>query len=278
MPPDPPTTVVSPDWLASAAIVAVAACLLVSTAAWRRFRRGEPLVSHRNHAPVPWHGNDLLVLLVGGVALATALGAALGAKPPVDLKLAGGLLLQAGMGLFAIAWLVARGARATDLGLVEGHLAADTRLALAGVALVVAPLLALAAAVNRLVPYRHDVADFLMADRDAWGVTLVLATAVIAAPVVEELLFRRVLQGWLEKVLPADGGLAAILLSAAAFALAHQGQGLAFVPLFPLGLVLGFIAHRTGSIVPCILLHALFNLVSVAILLGSPPLPTAGGG
>jgi membrane protease YdiL (CAAX protease family) len=52
--------------------------------------------------------------------------------------------------------------------------------------------------------------------------------------------------------------------------------GLAFVPLFPLGLVLGFIARRTGSIVPCILLHALFNAVSVGLLLAMPPAAPAG--
>jgi membrane protease YdiL (CAAX protease family) len=46
------------------------------------------------------------------------------------------------------------------------------------------------------------------------------------------------------------------------------------VPLFPLGLVMGFIARRTGSIVPCIMLHSLFNAVSVGILLASPtPVP-----
>jgi membrane protease YdiL (CAAX protease family) len=45
---------------------------------------------------------------------------------------------------------------------------------------------------------------------------------------------------------------------------------LAYVPLFPLGIVLGFLAHRTGSIVPCILLHALFNAVSVTLLLAEP--------
>jgi hypothetical protein len=83
--------------------------------------------------------------------------------------------------------------------------------------------------------------------------------AVVAAPVAEEFFFRRLPQGWLEKILPQADGTWAIGISAAAFALAHQGQGLAYVPLFPLGIVLGFLAHRTGSIVPCILLHALFN-------------------
>ena len=62
----------------------------------------------------------------------------------------------------------------------------------------------------------------------------------------------------------------------AAVAAAHAGQGLAFVPLFPFSLVLGFIAQRTGSIVPCILLHALFNAVSVVLLLAQPVVVPAG--
>jgi len=274
MPPEAPPHVASPDWLAPAAGVAVGVCLLVSAAACLRFWRGEPLVTRRNHAPVPWQGNDVLVILVAAVTLALFIGLATGPEPPIEVRLAGGLLLQAGIGLIAIAWLVARGARAADLGLVEGHLGADLRLALAALGIVVAPLLALAATVNRLVPYRHDVADFLAGNRDPWDLSLVIATAVVAAPIVEEILFRRVLQGWLEKLVPDHDGAAAITLSAAAFALAHQGQGLAFIPLFPLAIVLGFIARRTGSVVPCILLHALFNAISVAILLGSPPLPT----
>jgi membrane protease YdiL (CAAX protease family) len=42
------------------------------------------------------------------------------------------------------------------------------------------------------------------------------------------------------------------------------------LPLFPLALVLGLIAERTGSIVPSVLLHAMFNAVSVFLLLAQP--------
>jgi hypothetical protein len=107
---------------------------------------------------------------------------------------------------------------------------------------------------------------------------LVVASAVVAAPLAEELFFRRFLQGWLEKLLPEADGRMAVSVAAALFALAHLGQGLAYVPLFPLGLVLGTIARRTGSVVPCIFLHALFNAVSVALLVWqtAAPAPPAG--
>jgi membrane protease YdiL (CAAX protease family) len=41
---------------------------------------------------------------------------------------------------------------------------------------------------------------------------------------------------------------------------------LAWIPLVILGIALGELARRRGSLVPAILLHALFNAVSVAML------------
>jgi membrane protease YdiL (CAAX protease family) len=58
----------------------------------------------------------------------------------------------------------------------------------------------------------------------------------------------------------------AILASAMLFGLSHWGQGLAWIPLVILGIALGELARRRGSLVPAILLHALFNAVSVAML------------
>ena len=51
-----------------------------------------------------------------------------------------------------------------------------------------------------------------------------------------------------EKILPGADGTWAIGISAAAFPLIPQGQGLAYVPLFPLGTALGFLAHRSGLV------------------------------
>jgi membrane protease YdiL (CAAX protease family) len=265
-----------PDWLPWAAAVALTGFLAVATTLVGRWWRGEPLLAGRPQAPVPWQGSDVLVVLLGALVCMTSVGGLLGEDPPLDQLLAANLLGTSLAGVLAIGWLAARGATAADLGFASGRPGEDVRLALGGLGLVLAPLLGLAALLNSLVPYEHPVVEFLAARRDAWAVGLVLATAVVAAPLAEELFFRRILLGWLEKKLPEADGAAAIAISAAAFALAHQGQGLAYVPLFPLGLVLGFITRRTGSIVPCILLHALFNAVSVGILLASPaPVPAS---
>jgi membrane protease YdiL (CAAX protease family) len=266
----------APAWLAWAIVVAAAAVLAVAAGIGTRLRRGLPVIEPRPQRPVPWEGSDVVFVVGCGVAIATLVGGLIGKDPPVDVSLQAGLVLMSAAGLAAIGWLVLRGATATDLGLVGGRLRADLGLATAALGLVLLPLLALASALNQLVPYKHDVVDFLTVHRDPLAVGLVIAAAVVAAPLVEELFFRRILQGWLEKRLPDANGSLAIVLSAAAFALAHQGQGLAYVPLFPLGLVLGFIARQTGSIVPCILLHALFNAVSVGLLLATPPPVPAG--
>jgi membrane protease YdiL (CAAX protease family) len=241
-----------------------------------RLRAGAPAITPRPHEPVPWNGLDVLqVLALHVVVLAVGLAGlreedGLAKLIPLDL------IAKLAATAFSIAYLSARGASLADLGLAPLRPAADLRIAAAGVALLVAPLLTLAALLDAVVPYQHPIIDFMTTHRDPASLALVVLSAVVAAPLAEEFFFRRVLQGWLEKILPDGDGRMAVALSAALFALLHLGQGLAYVPLFPLGLVLGTIARRTGSIVPCILLHALFNAVSVALLVwqtAAPALP-----
>jgi len=265
-----PDSAPAPDWLPWAAVLAWVAFAAVAVSLADRWRRGLPLVARGPRSAVPWQGSDVLMSLLIGLACMVAVGSMVGNDPPLDRVLAANVLATSVAAVLAIGWLFARGATAADLGFVADRPARDLGLAVGGLALVLAPLLALASALNALVPYDHPVVEFLSSRRDPRGVGLVIIAAVVAAPLVEELFFRRILQGWLEARLPDADGAVAIAISAAAFALAHQGHGIAYVPLFPLGLVLGFIARRTGSIVPCILLHALFNAVSVALLLATP--------
>jgi membrane protease YdiL (CAAX protease family) len=50
------------------------------------------------------------------------------------------------------------------------------------------------------------------------------------------------------------------------FSLAHFGFGPDPVALFVLALILGFLYQRTHRIVPCIVVHALFNALNLLIL------------
>lgn len=74
------------------------------------------------------------------------------------------------------------------------------------------------------------------------------------APLVEELTYRGLGFSLLELL----GRNTALLLSSLAFGLAH-GLFEALPLLFAFGLGLAYLRARTGSVYPCVLLHALFN-------------------
>jgi membrane protease YdiL (CAAX protease family) len=159
----------------------------------------------------------------------------------------------------------------------------------------------------------HPLVKMVMdAPPNPWILVLAGVAAVVVAPICEEITFRLLLQGWLERwederlgwrtlaiespltnddsqiqseTLPADATVALpdpdpprqgiaglpygwfpILISAAAFGLAHFGYGPEPVPIFLLGLVLGYIYQRTHRILPSIVAHALFNLFTMILL------------
>ena len=83
----------------------------------------------------------------------------------------------------------------------------------------------------------------------------------IAAPLVEELLFRGFLQNALTRFVPIW---AAILLSSFAFALVHL-QPYAIPGLMSLSIAFGYLYHRTGSLRTNILLHILNNAAALLL-------------
>jgi membrane protease YdiL (CAAX protease family) len=89
----------------------------------------------------------------------------------------------------------------------------------------------------------------------------------------------RAWRGWPSEDAPADP-VGAVFTSALFFAAAHSIWPTP-VPLFLLGLVLGWLASRTQSLIAPMVLHALFNGVSCVLLffpqlLGQPPQPENG--
>src|SRR5262249_16941206 len=153
-----------------------------------------------------------------------------------------------------------------------------------------------------------------------------IGLAVVKAPLVEELLFRGVLQRWLAKsawnchlvyalavaapaflnpdplnprvwwtaafvlsilplylaflyigrASPVRNHYQGILVSSILFAAVHGSVLPTPVALFPLGLCLGYLAFRTGSLVAPVTLHALFNAVACLTLLYWPLLERRG--
>lgn len=90
----------------------------------------------------------------------------------------------------------------------------------------------------------------------------IVFTTVIAAPLVEEMLFR----GYLQKVLEESWKdiTKAILVTSLFFALVHLNPYW-IVQIYLLGLVLGYLAWHTNSIIPGIILHGLNNAFAVAL-------------
>jgi membrane protease YdiL (CAAX protease family) len=101
--------------------------------------------------------------------------------------------------------------------------------------------------------------------KSAGAVALFLLITVVLAPLAEELLFRGlVLEGFLRWMRPA----AAVVATAAIFALMHAGYGLGALLVFFIGCVLGWARLGSGGLRVPILIHAAQNLAgSVALLL-----------
>ncbi|MGD8192571.1 CPBP family intramembrane glutamic endopeptidase [Brevibacillus ginsengisoli] len=85
-----------------------------------------------------------------------------------------------------------------------------------------------------------------------------IAVVGIMVPIAEEILFRGVIQTYLVK---RFGAVIGVLLTSFWFALMHVDIAL-FIPLFVIGLGLGFVRHRYNSIWGAIILHSLNNLAS----------------
>ena len=113
----------------------------------------------------------------------------------------------------------------------------------------------------------NPILPIVLEGRDRVALGVFFATAAIAAPVFEEIVFRGFLLPSLTRYLPVWG---AIATSALLFAVAHLNVS-EVLPLATLGTVLGFVYTRSRNLLAPMLLHSLWNsgtLLSL-FLLGS---------
>ena len=98
----------------------------------------------------------------------------------------------------------------------------------------------------------------------------IAGVAVLVGPLLEEVVFRGLLQTLLIDTLGRRFRWTAVLIAAAVFALIHAGpvSWHGWPGLFVLGVVLGWLYERTGSLLPCYLAHALFNAANIAAAVG----------
>ena len=168
----------------------------------------------------------------------------------------------------AVVW---RGTTWRQLGFVAlpprwpRHVAALTVLCVTPVAAAIAATLGHA---GELVP-NTQIRTLIPGDPDVAKVAALIFVAAVLTPLVEEPLFRGLLQGWLRRRVRAR---AAVPLAALIFAVAHGVP--AIMPwLFVVGVILGTGYERAECLWVPILVHGLYN----AVVAGALALAVAAG-
>lgn len=139
--------------------------------------------------------------------------------------------------------------------------------------LILAGFFAVAAITGHFFPEQeNDLIRMLRSSRAATVAVAVLAT--FTAPLVEEAVYRGVLYSALQRTF---GALPAVVGVTALFAVVHVPQ---YYPSFStiflltlLSLILTTIRAKTGNLLPCIVLHTIFNGLQSLMLLLAPYLP-----
>ena len=111
-----------------------------------------------------------------------------------------------------------------------------------------------------LIPMPESFRDFMLklAQPNIFSFLLI----VIAAPILEEILFRGIiLEGFLKNYPPQK----AIIWSAIIFGIVHMNPWQAIGATFA-GLIIGWIYYRTNSLIPGMLIHFTNNLIAFFIL------------
>ncbi|MEA2786800.1 MAG: protease family protein [Candidatus Eremiobacteraeota bacterium] len=143
----------------------------------------------------------------------------------------------------------------------------DLAFAAVGAVAMVAATVAAGAAEQAIFHLKPDEVQVQML-RSARGsmIGMFVFFACIAAPFVEELTFRGFIFNALRRYFPVW---AAALASAILFGLAHwqPGNAGAIIPLAAAGTILALVYYRTGSLVASMFTHALFNSVTVVLVL-----------
>lgn len=193
------------------------AVLLWSIVLWSsaipKLLRGGRLLALEPRRPVPWGLVDLLLifllvvfLLQGAQFLVIRVfdipaGTKLPDMAAGDLALmllAGSLSLLAGSGIALLLVMLRASATWSDIGFRADALLADVRIGAGAFVMLAPPVYLLQMGLTRFWPSEHPVQTLLMKNQDVGMLLTTLLTAVVVAPLSEEIFFRTLLQGWLE--------------------------------------------------------------------------------
>jgi membrane protease YdiL (CAAX protease family) len=135
-------------------------------------------------------------------------------------------------------------------------------LGVVGFLVCVAPVIA---AWSTTLPWRtktsqHGLLQLLEQDDSLVALAWIVLAAVVLAPLLEELMYRVILQTWLQRIAPPREALIAV---AVVFAAVHRLPDA--VPLLPLALILGYLYQQTRSFLTVVVTHMLFNATNLAL-------------
>lgn len=91
---------------------------------------------------------------------------------------------------------------------------------------------------------------------------LAFIRSVVCAPIVEEVIFRYILQGWLREKIKKGGAFFAVLISGTLFALCHVATPADLILYLPSGLLWGAIYEKERCISLTICIHSVINLIA----------------
>jgi len=222
------------------------------------------------------------VLVVGAVAIMLLAGLSEVTPPAVPDKAlemtvnAGlaGIVVQLGLCTLLLVYLnVIRGLNLADLfGLRKLSL---PKVLLLGVAFILPTFPCVAGAVYGMQAWmqdfwpdmsNQDTVEAFRACKDPLAKALLVVSAAIVAPLVEETIFRGFFYGVMKRY--TDGYFAAICTSLL-FAVVHLHIG-TLMPLMILALILCAVYEFTGSLLVPMVMHGLFNGTSLAVMLLFP--------
>lgn len=261
--------------LETAGNLANLALCLGSAGAWclagYRAIRGQPLLEPMPREPSPWSSWAIglafpISVIVQGVVFYSSPGVAAisleAVKRACLMNLLEAVVL---MGLLALGTPI----RAVDFGLNRGTTGRDVASGLIGFVAAWLPVVAVNLAIYH-AGYRgkdevHPFFKILEASPGAATIGWIVLGAVILAPLTEELLYRVIIQGWLETRLSPW---LAILFVSVWFAAIHSQDGRPdAIPLFPLALTLGYVYYRRRSLLATFTMHAAFNAANLGLAL-----------
>ena len=112
--------------------------------------------------------------------------------------------------------------------------------------------------------------DFSLSSFSPVSLVFYLLAIFVAAPLLEEIIFR----GYVLRAFQRYGNVFAILVSSFAFGLYH-GNLTQALQTTCVGLVLAYVALRSNSLIPCVIIHVINNAIAVISTMASDWLPEA---